>query len=197
MFLIVGLGNPGIAYQATRHNVGFCTIDVLSDKLQIPLNRRMHKGLVGEGFVNGKKVMLVKPQTFMNLSGECVQELVAYYKVPLDELVVIYDDIDLAVGALRLRAAGSAGTHNGMRSVIACLGEDAFKRIRIGVGKQRDGRALADYVLSKPAQDEQEELKNAYEQAADAVMLILDHKFSEAQAKYNKKKPKKEEQEEQ
>lgn len=195
MYLIVGLGNPGIAYLNTRHNVGFCAVDHLADKLNIAVNRYKHKALVGEGFVSGKKVMLAKPQTYMNLSGESVQELMAYYKVDLAHLVVLYDDIDLEIGALRIRGAGSAGTHNGMRSVIACLGEDDFARIRIGVGRQQTGRDLASYVLSKPDQEEQALLATAYEQAADAVLLMIQGKLADAQAKYNKrKKPKQEQQ---
>ena len=122
MWMIVGLGNPGREYARTRHNVGFDVIDVLSEKLGITVNRSLMHGLVGDGFYAGEKVMLVKPQTYMNLSGQCVSELVSFYKVPMDRLLLIYDDIDLPLGKLRLRQSGSAGTHNGMRSVIGLLG---------------------------------------------------------------------------
>lgn len=189
MFLIVGLGNPGIAYRSSRHNAGFLALDVLAERLDIALNKRAHKAIVGEGYCNGQKVILAKPQTYMNLSGESVQSLLSYYKLPLDRLVVLYDDIDLSVGDIRIRASGSAGTHNGMRSILACLGnEEGFPRVRIGVGKQQDGRDLASHVLGKPAKEEQELLEQAYQNAAEAAALIVDGRLLDAQTKYNKRK---------
>ena len=189
MFLIVGLGNPGVAYRSSRHNAGFLALDALAERLNIVLNKRAHKAIVGEGYCNGQKVILAKPQTYMNLSGESVQSLLSYYKLPLDRLVVLYDDIDLSVGDIRIRASGSAGTHNGMRSILACLGnEEGFPRVRIGVGKQQAGRDLASHVLGKPAKEEQELLEQAYQNAAEAAALIMDGRLLDAQAKYNKRK---------
>lgn len=189
MYLIVGLGNPGIAYRNSRHNAGFQALDALMERIGAPAPRRAHKGKVSELFFEGEKLILCKPETYMNLSGECVEELMAYYKLPPERLVVLYDDIDLPVGELRIRASGSAGTHNGMRSIIARLGgEEGFPRVRIGVGKQALGRSLAAHVLEKPPKEERELLTEAFEKAADAALLIAKGQLSEAQAKYNKKK---------
>lgn len=191
MYLIVGLGNPGIAYQNSRHNAGFLALDTLAKKLNIPFNKRAHRSLVGEGYYGTEKLLLCKPETYMNLSGEAVQSALSYYKLPPERLVVLYDDIDLAVGDIRIRASGSAGTHNGMRSIIACLGgEESFPRVRIGIGKQKDGRDLAAFVLGKPPKEDQELLQEAYAQAAEAALLIAECKLQEAQSRFNKK-PKK------
>ena len=191
MYLIVGLGNPGIAYQNSRHNAGFLALDTLANKLNIAVNKRAHRALIGEGYHGAEKLLLCKPETYMNLSGEAVQSILSYYKLPPERLIVLYDDIDLAVGDLRIRASGSAGTHNGMRSIIACLGgEDGFPRVRIGIGKQKDGRDLAAFVLGKPPKEDQELLQEAYAQAAEAALLIAEGKLQEAQSRFNKK-PKK------
>ena len=139
MFIVVGLGNPGREYARTRHNVGFDVIDVLSEKHHIQLTKNAMHGQIGEGFVGGEKLVLVKPQTFMNLSGQCVTELVSWYKPEMDHLLLVYDDIDLPLGKLRMREKGSAGTHNGMRSVIGLLGRQDFPRLRVGVGKKARG----------------------------------------------------------
>ncbi len=193
MYLIVGLGNPGIAYRASRHNAGFRAVEALSDLLRIALNKKAHRALLGEGYCGGEKVLLAQPQTFMNLSGESVQSLLSYYKLPLERLIVLYDDIDLPVGDIRIRASGSAGTHNGMRSILACLGgEQGFPRVRIGVGKQQLGRDLASHVLGKPAREERALLEGACAQAAAAAVLIVEGKLGEAQARFNKKKKKEE-----
>ena len=174
MHIIIGLGNPGKEYHRTRHNVGFDVIDVLSEKLNIQVNRSLMHGLVGDGFFGGEKVMLVKPQTFMNLSGQCVSELVSFYKVPMDRLLLIYDDIDLPLGKLRLRQSGSAGTHNGMRSVIGLLGRQDFPRLRVGVGGKLEGWALADWVLSHYATEEERKTQfDAFLLAADTVMELM------------------------
>lgn len=186
MWIVVGLGNPGIAYRKSRHNAGFCALDALSDALEICVSRRGLSGLYGEGAVNGERVVLVKPQTYMNLSGDCVQRVLHFYKAPPERLIVLYDDIDLPVGALRIRANGSAGTHNGMRSVVACVGTEDFPRIRIGVGEERRGE-LKDFVLSKPGKAEQAVLEEVYQRAADAAQRIMAGRLSEAQALYNKK----------
>ncbi len=171
MHIIIGLGNPGKEYHRTRHNVGFDVIDVLSEKLGIALTKIDMHGLIGEGFVGGEKVILVKPQTYMNCSGQCVTELVSWYKAPMENVMVIYDDIDLPLGKLRLRASGSAGTHNGMRSVIGLLGRQDFPRLRVGVGKKPEGWELADWVLSHYQTEEDRKTQfEAFLLAADTVI---------------------------
>lgn len=171
MHIIIGLGNPGKEYQRTRHNVGFDVIDVLSEKLGIALTKSAMHGLIGEGFLDGEKVVLVKPQTYMNLSGQCVTELVSWYKAPMENVLVIYDDIDLPLGKLRLRASGSAGTHNGMRSVIDLLGRQDFPRLRVGVGAKPEGWELADWVLSHYQTPEERKTQfDAFLLAADTAV---------------------------
>ena len=145
MYIIAGLGNPGKKYENTRHNIGFITLDYLAERHDIQINKIKHKALVGEGRISGQKVLLVKPQTYMNLSGESLREVMDYYKVDIEDLIVIYDDIDLPAGTVRIRKKGSAGTHNGMRSIVQHLGQD-FPRIRMGIGNERKGD-LADFVL--------------------------------------------------
>ncbi|MED9822197.1 MAG: aminoacyl-tRNA hydrolase [Christensenellales bacterium] len=171
MHIIIGLGNPGKEYERTRHNVGFDVIDVLSEKLGIALTKNAMHGLIGEGFVQGEKVILVKPQTYMNLSGQCVTELVGWYKAPMENVMVVYDDIDLPLGKLRLRAGGSAGTHNGMRSIIGLLGRQDFPRLRVGVGQRPEGWELADWVLSRYRTEEERKAQfDAFLLAADTVI---------------------------
>jgi len=148
MYLIAGLGNPEKKYEATRHNIGFETVDLLCHKNGIALNKLKHKALFGEYNVGGQKVIVAKPQTYMNLSGESVVELMNWYKVPMENLIVCYDDIDLEFGRLRIRKNGSAGTHNGMRSIIYLLGRDDFPRVRGGIGRAPAGWDLADCVRS-------------------------------------------------
>jgi PTH1 family peptidyl-tRNA hydrolase len=173
MYIIVGLGNPGKEYHRTRHNVGFDVIDVLSEKLNIQLTKNAMHGLIGEGFVGGEKVILVKPQTYMNLSGQCVTELVSWYKAPLEKMMVIYDDIDLPAGSIRIRKSGGAGTHNGMKSVVQELGTKDFVRIRIGIGSAEAGEDLVDRVIGKVPKSEKELLQKAAAEAADAVRDII------------------------
>ena len=170
MFIVVGLGNPGREYARTRHNVGFDVIDVLSEKHHIQLTKNAMHGQIGEGFVGGEKLVLVKPQTFMNLSGQCVTELVSWYKPEMDHLLLVYDDIDLPLGKLRMREKGSAGTHNGMRSVIGLLGRQDFPRLRVGVGKKPEGWELADWVLSHYQTEADRKTQfDAFLRAADVV----------------------------
>ena len=171
MLIVVGLGNPGREYARTRHNVGFDVLDVLSEKTGIQLTKSAMHGLIGEGFAGGEKLVLVKPQTFMNLSGQCVSELVSWYKPEMDRLLVVYDDIDLPLGKLRLRKSGSAGTHNGMRSIIGLLGTQDFPRLRVGVGKRPDDWELVDWVLShyQTPEDRQTQF-DAFLLAADVVL---------------------------
>ena len=170
MHIVIGLGNPGKEYARTRHNVGFDVVDVLSEKLHISLTKSAMHGLIGEGFAGGEKLLLVKPQTYMNLSGQCVTELVSFYKPEMEQVMVIYDDIDLPLGKVRLRASGSAGTHNGMRSIIGLLGRQDFPRLRVGVGQRPEGWELADWVLShyQTAEDRQTQF-DAFLRAADTV----------------------------
>ena len=147
MYLIAGLGNPTREYDKTRHNVGFSVIDVLADKYNIDVSDRKHKALCGRGVIEGEKVLLVKPQTFMNLSGESIREAVDYYKIDPEDIIVIYDDISLDPGQLRIRLKGSAGGHNGLKNIIKMLGHDTFIRVRMGVGEKPKNYDLADYVL--------------------------------------------------
>ena len=186
MYIVAGLGNPGLLYQRTRHNAGFQALDRLADELHIRVTKRGFNGVYGEGIFNGERVVLVKPTTYMNLSGDCVQAILHFYKCPVEHLIVLYDDIELPVGALRIREKGSAGTHNGMRSIVASLGSENFPRVRIGVGNESKGD-LKNYVLGKPGKEEQIELATVFHDAADAVRLILEGKLAEAQAQYNKK----------
>ncbi len=178
-------GNPGEQYEHTRHNVGFAAIDMLAEKLQIEVNKNKFKGTVGEGIYQGKKIILLKPQTFMNASGESVVEIVNFYKIPLSDLLVIYDDIDIDIGKIRIRPEGSSGTHNGMRNISDILGSHDFPRIRIGTGKPNENQDLADYVLSNFPQEEQLEVNKAIEMAADAVLEIINNGITSAMNIYN------------
>ena len=174
MYIIVGLGNPGKQYEGTRHNVGFDVIDALADKYNISVLERKHKALIGKGIVAGQKVILVKPLTFMNLSGESVREAIDYYKVDEpEELVVIYDDISLVPGGLRIRGKGSAGGHNGIKSIIQHLGHDTFKRVKVGVGEKPKGWDLADHVLSRFTTEERKAVDEAVKVAVEAVELLV------------------------
>jgi PTH1 family peptidyl-tRNA hydrolase len=191
MFLIVGLGNPGEQYAHTRHNAGFDVLALLSQKLKIPITQKKRGALVGEGVFGGEKVALCLPQTYMNLSGEAVRQLLSWYKLPLDRLLVIFDDIDLAPGWLRIRKDGSAGTHNGMRSVVECVGTESFARIRVGVGTCPPTYDLADWVLSHFNTPEERQLMfGTYQLAADAAVEWMQAGVSSAMNKYNTKKPK-------
>ncbi|MBE5808114.1 MAG: aminoacyl-tRNA hydrolase [Clostridiales bacterium] len=174
MFLVVGLGNPGAKYAHTRHNVGFDVVDIMSQKFDIPMHRSRCKATVGEGTIAGERVALAKPETFMNLSGESVVQLVNWYKPERDGLLVIYDDIDLEAGKLRFRTAGSAGTHNGMRNIIYLLGRDDFPRLRVGTGRPPEGWDLKDWVLSGYYTPEDRKLMyDAFMNAADAAAALI------------------------
>jgi len=188
MYLIVGLGNPTKRYEKTRHNVGFDTIDVLIEKHHIPQTGVKYKALYGRGKIADKPVIAAKPLTFMNLSGESVRGLVNYYKInPENELVVIYDDVDLKPGQLRIRKQGSAGGHNGMKNIISCLGTQNFYRIKVGIGAKPEGWDLADYVLSHFSRDERKVVDDAILHAAEAVQVILSENIETAMNIYNKK----------
>ena len=192
MFIIAGLGNPTLQYRGTRHNVGFDVIDTLADKYNIAVETRKSRALIGKGIIAGQKVLLVKPQTYMNLSGESIGELVSYYKVDEEqELLVIYDDVSLDVGQLRIRRKGSAGGHNGIKDIIRHLGTDVFLRIKIGVGEKPKGYDLADYVLGHFSREEREMMEEGYHRAAEAVEMILAGELDEAMNVFNRKaKPK-------
>ena len=171
MYLIAGLGNPTKEYDKTRHNVGFEVIDVLADKYRIDVSERKHKALCGRGVIEGQKVILVKPQTFMNLSGESIRAAADYYKISPEEMIVIYDDISLEPGQLRIRLKGSAGGHNGIKNIIAHLGNQEFPRIKVGVGAKPPRMDLADYVLSRFGAGEQKLMDEAFKEAAEAAVF--------------------------
>lgn len=187
MYVICGLGNPGKKYANTRHNMGFITIDQLAEKHDIKVDKVKFKALVGEGRIAGQKVLLVKPQTYMNLSGESVQEVMHFYKLDPEELIVIYDDLDLEVGALRLRKFGSAGTHNGMRSVVQHLNSDRFPRIRLGIGANGK-RDIIDHVIGGFTKDEVPVLEEAVTKAVSAIECMLGEGIDRAMSQYNTKK---------
>lgn len=188
MIVIAGLGNPGKEYVNTRHNAGFSVIDELASKYGIDVSEKKFKGLIGKGTMEGKKVILVKPQTFMNLSGECLREVVDYFKPNVaTEVIVIYDDIELDVGAIRVRKKGSAGGHNGMKSIIGCLSTQEFQRVRVGIGEKPARMDLADWVLGHFHKEDAENLKNAREAACNAVKMIIGGEIDEAMNVYNRK----------
>ena len=183
MFLIVGLGNPGKEYEGTRHNIGFETVDYLSKKYNIDVNRTKFKGIFGEGFINNKKVVLLKPSTYMNLSGESIREAINFYKLENEEVLVIYDDISLEVGKIRIREKGSAGGHNGIKSIIANMSTDVFPRIKIGVGQPKGD--LVSHVLGKFSQEEINDLNEVIEASSEAVEIIIKDGTKEAMNKLN------------
>lgn len=186
LFIVVGLGNPGSRYEKTRHNVGFEAVDLLAEKSGISITKLKHKALLGEGHIEGERVLLVKPQTFMNLSGESVLSLVEWFKVPLEKLIVIYDDIDLQPGKVRVRPKGSSGTHNGMRSILYNIQSEDFTRIRIGIGKPPEGWELADYVLGRIGQEEKVLLEQSIRSAAEAVPVIIKSGVETAMNNFNR-----------
>lgn len=188
MFVIVGLGNPTAQYEGTRHNAGFDVIDVLAEKYNISVDARKCRAFCGKGVIAGQKVLLVKPQTYMNLSGESVGGIVNYYKIdPESELLVIYDDISLDVGQLRIRKKGSAGGHNGIKNIIAHLDTMVFPRIKVGVGEKPKNYDLADYVLGHFSKQERELMEEGYEHASDAVEQIVQGEIEAAMNMFNKK----------
>lgn len=183
MFLIVGLGNPGREYDGTRHNIGFEAIDYISSKNNIDINKSKFKGMFGEGFIKGQKVILLKPTTYMNLSGESIREVINFYKISNEEVIVIYDDISLEVGRLRIREKGSHGGHNGIKSIIANLGTDVFPRVKIGVGAPKGN--LVSHVLGKFSEDEIEILRETIKASSEAVSIIVNTDTKEAMNKLN------------
>lgn len=183
MYIIAGLGNPGREYERTRHNVGFMVIDELAKKLGIRVTKLKFKSLVGEGNVKGEKIILLKPQTFMNLSGEALYEAVNFYKINLENVIVVYDDKDLDVGKIRIRKKGSSGGHNGMNSIIYLLNSEEFPRVRIGIGNP--GEDLVNHVLGEFTEEEKKIIKQATEKAAEAVIDIIENGIEHAMNKFN------------
>ena len=189
MVIIAGLGNPTKEYEHTRHNVGFDTIDCIADQYGISINEKKHRALVGKGMIEGQKVILLKPQTFMNLSGESIRAAVDFYKVDeKEELIVIYDDISLPPGQLRIRKKGSAGGHNGIKNIIAHLGHDTFMRIKVGVGKKPAAYDLADYVLGHFSKENRAIMDDAFKEAVEAVKMMITDGPDAAMNVFNKKK---------
>lgn len=186
MFVIAGLGNPSLRYDGTRHNIGFDVVDMLAKKYRIRVKDKKHKALCGMGVIEGQKVLLVKPQTFMNLSGESIGAVLNFYKLqPETDLIVVYDDISLVPGRLRIRKKGSAGGHNGMKNIISHLGTQEFGRIKIGVGEKPQDWDLADYVLSRPSKKDRLLMKEACEKACDAVGMMVQGKTDLAMNEFN------------
>ena len=186
--IVVGLGNPGAQYLHTRHNAGFLAIDYICNKYNARVNKSAHKGLVGEATIGGKRVLLVKPQTFMNLSGECVRAVLDFYKISPDNLIIIYDDISLDVGRLRVRRDGSAGGHNGIKSILEHLGTKTFPRIKIGVGqKPHPDYDLASWVLSEFKDDELKALESTFPTVCEGLEKILSASIDDAMQICNKK----------
>ena len=189
MFLIVGLGNPDKKYEHTRHNIGFDVIDALADKYNISVKEKKQKALCGSGVIEGVKVILAKPMTYMNLSGESVAEIVNFYKLdPEEEMIVIYDDISLAPGNIRIRKKGSAGGHNGIKNIIAHLATQNFMRIKVGVGEKPEGWDLADHVLGHMSAEERECAEDAICDAVSATVLMMQGDVDQAMNRFNKKK---------
>lgn len=193
MYIVVGLGNPGSDYRNTRHNMGFDVVGILADKFNIPTDFVKHKAMCGKGMIEGNKVILAMPTTYMNLSGESVRELVDYYKIDVTcELIVIYDDIDLDPGNIRVRKSGSAGGHNGMKNIIQHLGTNEFVRVRVGVGAKPKEYDLKDYVLGHFSPEERKVIDEAQLAASEAVRVIMNEGADTAMNRFNLKKSKEE-----
>ena len=185
MYLIVGLGNPEPEYSRTRHNMGFDVINKVADKHQITVNKNKFDAIYGKGNIGEREVILVKPQTYMNLSGRAVIQYMHFFKVKESELIVIYDDVDIEKGSIKIRKKGSAGTHNGMKSVIQEIGTEEFVRIRIGIGKPEFDGDMINHVLQKVQQEEYQKLEEGIQQAAEAVDSILQNGIDHAMNKFN------------
>lgn len=185
MYLVVGLGNPGKDYANTRHNVGFDTVEVLAERNNIILSKLKFKSLYGEGTIGGQKVILVKPQTYMNNSGIAVRDIVDFYKIPVENIIVIVDDIDIGFADLRIRAKGSSGSHNGLKSIIYHLRDDNFPRIRIGIGQKHPEQDLSDFVLSRFSKEERIDIDVTIQRAAEAAETIVRDGVNQAMNEFN------------
>ncbi|HZJ98941.1 MAG TPA: aminoacyl-tRNA hydrolase [Tissierellaceae bacterium] len=187
MYLVVGLGNPGKDYTNTRHNVGFNSLDILAKKNNIKMNKLKFKSVYGEGFIGSNQVILVKPQTYMNNSGIAVREILNFYKLPIDNLIVIVDDVDIEFADIRIRQKGSAGSHNGLKSIIYHIRDDNFPRVKIGIGKKHPEQDLADFVLSRFSKEEERDIADSILNAAQAVESMIRDGIEEAMNKFNTK----------
>jgi PTH1 family peptidyl-tRNA hydrolase len=185
LFVVIGLGNPGKDYTNTRHNVGFDTINLLAQRNNITLNKIKFKAVCGEGHMGNEKVILAKPQTFMNNSGISVREIIQFYKVPIHNIIVIVDDIDIEFASLKIKMKGSAGTHNGLKSIIYHIQSDEFPRVKIGIGKKHENQDLADFVLSRFSKEERIDIDSSILTAAEAVETIIGEDINKAMNKYN------------
>ena len=185
MYLIAGLGNPGKEYEGTRHNVGFMALDIIAEKLGVKVSKVKFKGLLGETMYENEKILLLKPLTFMNLSGQSAVDALNFYKIPLENLIIIYDDMDLPTGRLRIRQEGSGGGHHGMDSIIYQLSSDKISRIRIGIGRPEGQKDAVGHVLGKFYGDELEKIKSTLEAAANAALLIVSDGVEQAMNTYN------------
>lgn len=189
MYIIAGLGNPGKKYENTRHNIGYQVVDALAEKHGISILELKFKGIIGKGMIGGEKVILVKPLTYMNLSGECIREAVSYFKIDeTAELIIIADDVSLDAGQIRIRKKGSAGGHNGLKNIIAQLGHEEFMRIKMGVGEKPSGYDLADYVLGHFTKEDEKILSESRKNAVSAIETILDAGIEKAMNLYNTKR---------
>lgn len=184
-YIIAGLGNPGSKYEGTRHNAGFAALDVLAEKTGVSVDRMKFKGLTAKAQVGGKFVLLLKPSTFMNLSGESVGEAMRFYHIPSERVILLFDDISLSPGRIRIRGKGSAGGHNGVKSILQLTGTDAFPRIKLGVGNKPPEWDLADWVLGRFSPEDMKKMREASEKAACAVELLVNGKLQEAMNLYN------------
>ena len=185
MKIIVGLGNPTSRYAGTRHNVGFSVIYELSDTYNIKVDTKKHKAMIGKGMIGGEKVILAMPMTYMNLSGEAVSEILNYYKCDISDLIVVYDDISMDVGKIRIRGKGSAGGHNGIKNIIQHLGSDSFARVKVGIGGKPRNMELADYVLGRFSEDEQPIIRESVKKAGEAVYIMINDNIDVAMNKFN------------
>ena len=185
MYLIVGLGNPEEDYSKTRHNMGFNVVNKLANQYNIKIEKNKFKGLVGIGDIEGEKAILLKPQTYMNLSGESIREAVDFYKIDLEKMIIIYDDMDVDIGKIKLRKKGGPGSHNGMKSVISCLNSEEFPRVRVGIGKPKNKSEMIDYVIGYIPEEEVKELDKSTTIAKDAVIDIIINGIDNAMNKYN------------
>ena len=185
MYLIVGLGNPEEEYSKTRHNMGFNVINKISNKYGIEVNKKKFDSLIGDGIIEGEKVILLKPQTYMNLSGKAIMQVINFYKIPLENVIVIYDDIDVEPGLIRIRKKGSSGSHNGMKSVIQELNSEEFARIRVGIGKPKYDNDMINYVIGAISEEDKTDLEAGVEKAREATIEILKNGIDIAMNKFN------------
>nr|WP_246625293.1 aminoacyl-tRNA hydrolase [Fictibacillus nanhaiensis] len=183
--MFIGLGNPGSRFDGTRHNIGFEVIDKLSESLNIPMQKTKFKGLYGTGIAEGEKIFILKPLTYMNLSGECIGPFMDYFQIPVEDILVVYDDLDTLPGKLRLRTKGSAGGHNGIKSMIAHLGTQEFKRIRFGIGRPTNGQPVPDFVLNRFSKEEQIDVEHGIERAVKASEAFMETSFDKVMNKFN------------